>query len=139
MKSTIIALLLLTATAGRGQTTQTTSFPLTGSIRIGERQSGTDTINVLFLVSDTSRIYSVHTWFKMDEKQDSGVFYLLGHQIKDTTCCAPNDRVFYVSGYVVRIKHSTWAGDYKEPIADLGMDKKPLSRNFIIWQTLPRK
>ena|ERR1700690_610982 len=84
-----------------------------------------DTVRCIMMISDTSHSY--HTYFQTDSIQTSKD-YLTGHDVKIDEGFA-NQINYWVIGYCFNTDRSKIFWQY------LDSDKKPLSKNIIVWQS----
>ena len=110
--------------------------------RIPNPPTMVDTVKCIMLVSDTSHSY--YTYFKIDSIPNGNTLYVKGHEVKEDNGFS-NTLLYWTKGHEVRIceficcdpsEHvlakSYWSCGHSEYLDE---NKKPLSKNIIVWMS----
>jgi hypothetical protein len=124
-----------------------------GYLHLYKKTFKRDTVKCILLICDTSRTFTTHSYIKYDttiseyskftkeQRED-----YIGIGTIDTIWQTPLDEVCWIKGFEIRELHNTSEGevdpgicpncwnDYWKHISYLNNNKKPFSRNIIIWQ-----
>lgn len=116
-----------------------TYFPYNGTLKMNTSYSA-DTVKCIMLVCDTSHSYS--TYFKMGSIQPENHLFISGMEIKEYHGFA-NQLLYYQIGYEVRTGEFICCDPSEQFLAKfywsynhvkyLDENKKPLSKNIIVW------